>query len=162
MLFVDSREKQQVRKVIDAVAGPTHVRALESADFLLFDKDAHSLGIERKTVSDLLSSLTTKQGNSNHLFDSLDRMAATYTHRLLLIEGDWRYADKYVGTPRRMSGWLASAVGLILWGIQADGTYVWPTASLEHTAEILRVLHQRANNGCVLPKALRTPIERAA
>jgi len=93
MLLVDSREKAVTKKVIAALVPDSSVIALACADFLLFDQDGHSLGIERKTASDLLGSLSKKMVNGNvRLDDQLERMAEEYTHRLLIVEG-WPMYD---------------------------------------------------------------------
>lgn len=131
---------------------------LDSADFVLFDQDGHSVGIERKEVGDLLNSLGQKMASGHRrLADQLERMVATYSHSLLIVEGQWRYevANHTVGSARRPSGWLASVVFLMLWNISASGVPVLTTASREHTAEVLRILHKRSLEGCVLPHTLR-------
>lgn len=163
MLFCDSREAKATQELMLAVAGPGMVMKLECGDFALFDKDGHSLGIERKEVGDLLNSLREKQANGvARLPDQLARMAMTYDYRILLIEGDMRYDDDThkLGTRRRMSGWLASVVFLMLWGFVGRGTAVLTTTSRLHSAEILRVLHKRSLAGCVLPSGVR-PTEEA-
>lgn len=158
MLFVDSREKAPLREAVCSAVDETCVRKLECGDFVLFDKDGHSLGIERKEVGDLLGSLGQKVANGrSRLADQLDRMLGTYSHTVLLVEGQWSYdpVGHTVGTPRRRSGWLASVIWLMLWNIEAQGVYVLPTSSREHTAEVLRILHKRSLEGCVLPHTLR-------
>ncbi len=99
-----------------------------------------------------------------HLPDQLDRMAVTYDHRILLIEGALRYDDDthHIGTAKRMSGWLASVVFLMLWGFVGRGTAVLHTTNRLHSAEILRVLHNRALAGCVLPSGVRPLTEAIA
>lgn len=158
MIFIDSREKAVIKELVAFVAGPAKVLSLECADFVLFDRDGHSLGIERKAVSDLLGSLGKRQvGNGNvRLFDQLERMAATYSHRLLMVEGRLQFnvITKKVITGQRQSGWSHGSVQQQLWKIQSEGTSILVTDDKWASADLLRILHNKAEAGCVLPSAL--------
>jgi len=158
MLHVDSREKASIRDLVKFTAGPTHVMLLECADFLLFDRDGHSLGIERKAVSDLLGSLGHKNSNGNvRLHDQLDRMKLTYSHVMLLVEGRLQFnvINKKIITGNRQSLWHLGSIMQILWRIQASGVTVLFTDDKHATADWLRVLHNKSEAGCVLPQSLR-------
>ncbi len=159
MLFIDSRERKENRALFSAAAGPATVLFLECADFLLFDKDGHSLGIERKSVSDLLGSLSKRRVDNNNirLDDQLDRMKSVYSHRMLLIEGRLQFnvVSKKIITGQRQTQWWHWSIQAILWSIQAGGTTVMWTDDKHATGDLLRGLHQRAERGCVLPRALK-------
>lgn len=148
------------------VAGPAHVMSLDCADFVLFDRCGHSLGIERKAVSDLLGSLGKRRIDNGaiRLDDQIERMAQTYTHRMLLIEGRLQFnvISKRIITGSRQSGWSHASIQAILWSIQSEGTTVMFTDDKHASADWLRVLHNRALSGCVLPKALRDQDEDIA
>lgn len=167
MLFVDSREKAGIKELVAFTVGSTKVLQLECADFLLIDRDSHSLGIERKAVSDLLGSLGKRQvGNGAvRMFDQLERMRLTYSHRMLVVEGRLQFnvITKQVITGQRQSKWFHASVQAMLWSIQAEGTTVLFTDDKHATADLLRVLHNRSEAGCVLPKGLRdAEMEEAA
>lgn len=158
MLFVDSKEKASTKELVSFVAGPATVLNLECADFVLFDQDGHSLGIERKGVSDLLGSLSHRNSNGNvRLPDQLERMSQTYSHRMLVVEGtlNFNVVSRKIIIGRRDFGWHHGSVQMILWGIESDGVSILYTADKHATADLLRVLHQRALKGCVLPRGLR-------
>lgn len=158
MLFIDSREKANIKTLVASVVTPSHVMALSCADFLLYDKDGHSLGIERKTAADLLGSLGKLMSNGNkRLYDQIDRMKEAYTHHLLILEG-WPSFDRdthKLFTGGRVSGWYNASIQMILYSLQATGTPMLQTSDKFATADTLRVLHNRAISGCVLPSALR-------
>lgn len=142
------------------------VQALQCADFLLFDTDGHSLGIERKTASDLLASLGAKMANGNHrLDDQLDRMTEAYTHRMLIVEG-WPEFDRNTRkliTGSRESGWFHTAVQSRLWSLlTTTDTSLIHTSDRWATADWIRHLHKRSEGGCVLPHSLRIEMEQAA
>jgi ERCC4-type nuclease len=56
MLLVDDREHIPLREKIKRVIPTAEEARLPAADYLLFDQDGHSIGIERKEISDLLGS----------------------------------------------------------------------------------------------------------
>lgn len=158
MLMIDSKEKRDTKDLMSFVAGPAHIMSLNCADFLLVDRCDHSLGIERKAISDLLNSLSHRNSNGNvRLFDQLARMKEAYSHRMLLVEGGigFNAVSKKVIAGKRDSGWHHGSVQAMLWAIQAEGTSLMFTDDKHATADLLRVLHARAMGGCVLPKALR-------
>lgn len=156
MLYCDSREHKSIRDLVRFTAGPTTVITLDCADFVLLDKCGHSLGIERKAVSDLLSSLGKRNKTSGNvrLRDQLSAMHTTYDYRMLLVEGtlDFHPVKKLAVTGQRISGWNYGAVLMILASIQRDGVLVTHTADKYASADWLRILHQRSLIGCVMPK----------
>lgn len=163
MLFIDSREKANIKTLVASVVTPSHVMALSCADFLLYDKDGHSLGIERKTAADLLSSLGATMANGNHrIDDQLDRMAEAYTHRLLVVEGwpEFNRITRKVSTPSRETGWYHSSLQMRVWSLlTTTDTSMLPTGDKWATADLLRTLHNRSLKGCCLPSALRVQLD---
>lgn len=180
MLFIDSRESLLVQVQIESVLPPDKTRTikLDCADFLLLDQcsPAHTMGIERKTVSDLLGSL-----GSGRLSSQLDRMTDLYTYPVLLVEGAMpmsKPGTKIVGRKgggpsitaggfvvqrSRETGWRHGAVQMALLG--AQWTYgidlLW-TAGLQETADVLRVLYARSLRGCLEDTRRRGKVEALA
>jgi len=81
MKLVDSNEPQEIRRELIKL-GWTQDR-LNSGDFAFFSATGQSIGIERKTVSDLVSSLTGRL--PNQFFNLIE----DYEIPILLIEGHW-------------------------------------------------------------------------
>lgn len=182
VIHVDTREPKDMRVLIHrALCGESHtiaecerglvtVRKLDSGDYSMFDKDGCYLGIERKTVTDMLGSLQHKQANGNkRLYDQLERMGLEYTHRALLIEGDLGYGTftkraTIVGKYgiQTDTGWWWSSIEMMLWGWECEGISIFHAPSKEATIELLRILHQRAEKGCILPHSLRASLAAAA
>lgn len=134
---------------MQAVVSPTTVLKLGSADFVIYDKDNHSLGIERKAVSDLLSSLS-----SSRLYRQLERMRNDYTNQALLIEGELGYnvVTRKVQIDGLDTGWNHGSLQMILWNFEfRDAVTIYRTSDRYATADLLRILHNRSLRGCVLP-----------
>lgn len=158
MLFTDSREKADTKVLVAETITPTHIMALGCADFLIYDLDGHSLGIERKMASDLLGSLEKKLVNGNiRLWDQLARMEEAYTHRMLILEGGLGFdrASGKIITGKRLTGWNHGSIQAILMRIQFSGVILHPTADKYATVDWLRILHNRSLRGCVLPSGLK-------
>jgi ERCC4-type nuclease len=84
MLLVDDREHIPLREKIQRAIPTAEAARLPAADYLLFDQDGHSIGIERKEISDLLGSLANnKVGRQVQSLLQFDR-------GILLIEGQWK------------------------------------------------------------------------
>lgn len=151
MIHVDTREPNIMRLLVSAaVNGDTNDRALYSADYAIFDAASHSLGAERKEGNDLLNALSESMANGEkRLLDQVRRMRETYDHTLLVIEKFPTYVD--VKHTLGRSAWSHGAVQMILWQIEQEGTAILYTDSKKATADLLRILNQRAARGCVLP-----------
>ncbi len=171
ILYVDTAEQAPERAIYHhVVCGQPHqlkscpvmtFKRLESGDFAMLDKCGHWLGVERKRDSDLLSSLgkgKLKNGNPR-LYDQLQRMEREYTHRLLFIEGVVGFEPgtqlATTGKLPRVSGWRYASVWMMVWSwTERFNTRILYPADTYATGELLRVLHQRALSGCVLPSSL--------
>lgn len=157
MIHIDSREPAFMRMLVSAACkGDTSEAFLGSADYVVFDQDGHSLGIERKTASDLLGSLShTNANGEKRVLDQIDRMGQTYDRTMLVIEEPFAFeratGHLKVGHGWRPTGWHHSAIQMILWSLQARGVPVLHTPDRFATADLMRVLNQRAKAGCVLP-----------
>jgi ERCC4-type nuclease len=79
-VFIDHRERESnVGRILGKKDISVKEVQLEVADYVISDR----IGIERKTVQDLLNSVINQR-----LFDQLTRMSASYEKPVLIIEGD--------------------------------------------------------------------------
>jgi ERCC4-type nuclease len=158
-MLIDTREPKTLLNKIDAALhGDTQPLCLDSADYVIFDRDGCSLGIERKTVGDLLGSL-----RSGRLNAQLGRMAECYNIVVLLIEGLLNMApDGRVTTARMKTGWSHASIQAYLWSIQAKGVRLLTTAGQAETVDLLRVLDQRGRAKCLATNAPAIKIRRKA
>ena len=84
--LVDSREKEKIKGIVIRKGLPHRVTALGSGDFALrrlTPPVETIIGIERKSVQDLVQSIQSKR-----LFDQCDRMVKSYQIPMLFISGD--------------------------------------------------------------------------
>ncbi|MHC1602197.1 MAG: DEAD/DEAH box helicase [Methermicoccaceae archaeon] len=101
MVYVDSRElRSQVVKALEELGMDVRVETMEVGDYVVSERVA----IERKTASDLLSSL---MDSGRELFLQLSDIARTYDRPLLMIEGEDIYTARRVH-PNAVRGLLAS------------------------------------------------------
>ena len=128
---------------------------LEYGDFVVADKDGHTLGAERKTVNDFLSSIS-----DGRLKRQIANMVERFSHRVILLEGGHLRTDdgmlittKVVGglpSIDRVTGWRSASFQGALWSLQnKHGFVVLPTADIDGSLEALRILHSRAIVGCL-------------
>jgi len=109
-LYIDDREPLEMIRALENMNLDIEVRRLESGDYVF-----GSVGIERKTLSDLLSSLN-QWGSLGYrrYWDQLKVLKDTYENPILLVEGDLhslpRLADK-----KRING--ALMVTILSWKI---------------------------------------------
>ena len=143
-LYIDTREPASLVQVINEMIQDTRIITLQQADFALFDQDGCSLGIERKTWTDLVSSF-----GSGRLEAQLGRISAGYTP-LLLIEGSLsRTKGGWLRTEQHTTGWRLAAVTMALLALQDEhGLRFLYTPDHYATADCLRLLHQRSQLGC--------------
>lgn len=117
----------------------------------------HSLGIERKTVNDLLSSLAKEQEYpQGRLRTELDRMTAYYDLSLVVVEGVVGYhgSGKATDILGRASGWNHNAVQAIILACQMEYPAYWlHTDGLKATISVVKFLHNRAIKGCIFGKS---------
>jgi ERCC4-type nuclease len=128
--------------------GPENVDSayMATGDYVLTDRCEHTVGIERKSTSDLLNSL-----GDGRLKAQLTRLIGAFDVPVLLIEGNFGMASDLtlrVGT--RTTAWRNAAVQMALFSLQGSGIYVLQTPSADGTVDTLRVLAKRATEHCLL------------
>lgn len=88
MRIVDTREPDYIRD--ELLMTGWEQKALKHGDYKLLTAEAEKVGITRKTVPDLLGSLTNKTFATH-----LDEMIPEYPIRIILIEGSWQFVSTY-------------------------------------------------------------------
>lgn len=144
MLVIDSREYEPLRqRALDFIPG-SQVEYLPAADYLIFDQDGHSIGIERKEINDLLNSLVRRK--LKRQVESLRQ----YDRGILLIEGHWRVTKKgKLIVHEKAKGWSPQAVQAILLALQEQtNVKVLHVANFDETLLVLRMLERRGEKGC--------------
>src|SRR5262245_28190388 len=97
-------------------------------DFLFINRTG-LVGVQRKTVSDLVASLYDNRFQRELvMWEGLDQA-------VLLIEGDWKW---YKGRSLTVRGYNKPQYYGLMLSVQAQGVWVAETEGIEHTAEWLR------------------------
>lgn len=150
MLVIDSREYGPLKKRAVAAIPTAQVEFLHAGDYLLFDEDGHSIGIERKEIRDLLNSLA--QNKLKRQLDSLRQ----YDEGILLIEGHWQVTKQgKLIVHEKYTAWQPQSVQAILLALQEQtGAKVLHTANYDETLITLRMLNKRGDAGCFWPKEI--------
>lgn len=149
MLVIDSREYAPLRARVLETISTAQVEYLHAGDYLIFDQDGHSIGIERKEINDLLHSLA-QDGKLKRQLNSLRQ----YDRGILLIEGH-HFVEK--GGKLRVHGklraWQPQSVQAILLALQEQTeAKVLHTANFDETLLVLRMLEKRGETGCFWPE----------
>ncbi len=158
-VIIDSREPQTVQAAVLTALSPLActrlVTALETGDFVIRDDHGCTLAIERKRVSDLLSSFRT-----GRLDKQLTRLRRDYTYPILLVEGEIKMNDEgKIKIKSRTTAWSHASVQMYLWSTQRSGIHVLSTHGIAETADVVRILARRADeDGCVAHRDLQTAI----
>ena len=146
MLIIDSREPRSLKERLCGLIEDCATRQEPVGDYLIFDKDGHVLGVERKAIDDLLSSLAG--GKLRRQVSALKK----YDRQLLLLQGHWRLSPSgkvLVGT--RESGWVASTVQMILLGVQrAFGAQMLWVSSEDELVNTIVALVKQGQKRCFL------------
>jgi len=149
VIFIDSREPKTVQLELSAaVLGDASVRVLETADVLMFDRLGHAVGIERKTLSDLLGSLGKRWGNQ------ITRLSRDIDHPIVVVEGVYHLTPEgFIAIGKRVTGWRHNAMQMMLWSAQRQGVTILWTTDKPGVADIVRTVHNRClrEKGCVVP-----------
>lgn len=89
IFVVDSREKLPIKQLVKMHKIPHVIDALSCGDFALRQKKPWRdiVGIERKTVADLIQSIQTRYRYKPRLFDQVERMRKHYQYSWLMIVG---------------------------------------------------------------------------
>ena len=93
-IFVDTRGdgEKDIARILGTLRYPVELRHIESGDYV-FD----NVGIERKTIQDLVGSVTGKEKGHN-LWQQLAVLKDTYKKPLLLVEGFIDWDDRMVSS----------------------------------------------------------------
>jgi ERCC4-type nuclease len=147
VIHCDTREPKSMRMLVSAATqGDVTEHPLPSADYVIFCKYGCTASFERKAGNDLTGSMSRPQGGTTHLTDTLARMATDWSHRFLIWENPPEMnADKTLGR----SGWSHASVQMILYKWAQQGVHVFYTHGPRETADLLRVMNDRAKRGCV-------------
>lgn len=127
---VDSREPEEIRKPLLEMGWVQTV--LKAGDYFFEGMDGIKVGIERKTVSDLVDLASTKE--------SLQNLLIEYDCPILLIEGKWtRTSSGYIGGVYTEVTW--KQVWNFLQSFQDMGIRIQLTTSSQHTVQRLNELY---------------------
>ncbi len=146
-LVMDTREPRSAHIALIGAIGPSFTSAaLPCADYVITDRDGCTMGIERKTVTDLLGSLA-----DSRLWSQMGRVGAAHTYPTLLIEGQYTVSpDGLIIVGKRETKWNYTSVQMALVKLQQlhHPIVLWSPGLIGTTA-ILRCLEQRASTKCL-------------
>lgn len=108
---------------------------LYSADYWFFNSEFKKVGVERKTISDLLSSL------GDRMSKQLQAMTEHYDICVLLLEGSWQQVRGQVVTGRGIENWGWTTVWNFLRSWQDRGITLELTVNERHTIKRLNELY---------------------
>ena len=115
MIFVDSREASKAKNIYSMLVGSlgqqVGVKKLEVGDYLLDGAEGAAL-VERKTITDLLSSMKPDETGRGRIWSQLDRLMELDSYeKILVIEG-------WLGLVRKVTGWNESSIYRLIESIQ--------------------------------------------
>lgn len=144
MMVMDDREYYKWKRRLVELLPSVQEARLPVADYVIFDQDDHTIGIERKEFRDLVNSIS-----ANKLKRQVQALSQ-FDRGILLIEGHWNVKkDGSLWIHEHRSGWAPQSVQAILLALQEQtGVKVLHTANYEETAITLRALDRRAEAGC--------------
>lgn len=131
--LVDSNEPEIIRSKLLELGWEQ--KRLGSGDYFMHTGDFKTVGIERKTVSDLLQSL------GKRLSKQLAALVETHDFAILLVEGSWKSVNYQMVTPRGIEQWLWSTVWNYLRSWQDRGITLELTSNEGHTIRRLGELY---------------------
>ena len=154
MILIDKREPESIKRSIMSaceLAGITYeVLLLKFADFVISPEraDAPLIGIERKTVSDMVGSLA-----SGRLETQLTGVKESYDYCYLLVEGDLTYnrvEGKLLLSVRGMqTKWPFLTIHNFLAGLHLRGMSWQHTGSLSESVTWMLGFHEMLTKGPV-------------
>lgn len=131
--IIDSREPWSIRETMLTIGWQQE--AIYSADYTFFTHTYKRVGIERKTVSDLINSL------GDRLSKQLLNMLEWCDLCILLIEGNWRFYQDKVVTGSGVQNWGWSAVWNYLQTWQHKGITIQLTSDEKHSIKRINELY---------------------
>ncbi|MEM0083243.1 MAG: ERCC4 domain-containing protein [Candidatus Nezhaarchaeales archaeon] len=126
-VLVDSREATIAKHIVDEIkrlGAQVRIEFLEAGDYVV-SKD---VAIERKTVSDFISTLTKR-----NLFEQLDKIKSYFSKPILILEGD------ISSIPMISSIRMSSVLGALA-SISRRGISILPSPSPSVTAYLIFLL----------------------
>lgn len=130
---VDTREPDIIRTKLLEIGWA--MDTLYTADYWFMSINYKKIGIERKAIPDLLSSL------GDRLSTQLYKMLEHYDFSILLIEGSWKMVSDQIMTSRGIEQWGWSTVWNFLQSWQDRGLTIQLTANEGHTIRRLNELY---------------------
>ena len=131
--IVDSNEPDIIR--MELLKTGWEQGRLFSGDFMFFSIDFKKVGVERKTISDLLSGL------GDRVSTQLQNMLEYYDFPILLIEGSWKGVGEKIQTSRGIENWAWDTVWNFLLSWQNKGISLQLTGNEGHTIRRLNALY---------------------
>jgi DNA excision repair protein ERCC-4 len=154
MRIVDAMEPDGIKLKLLALGWDE--QRLSSGDYLILSPSGLRMGIERKTVPNLLSSI-----KSGELTDQLTRLLSEHDTAILLLEGRWsRSADDRLITQEGVSGFTWNAVWNLIQSWQSKGIHLQIALSPEHTVlrlESLARYHMKEVHSSAARPKVRLP-----
>lgn len=119
MIYIDSREPESIRlglpQALGSGPGPYFIQELDAGDIMIIHAGRMAL-VERKTVSDLLSSVA-----DGRLVAQCSEMSRRSPYPILLIQGTWYEQKGRLAVGARETGWNPWSVRMQLFSLQAAG-----------------------------------------
>ena len=144
--IIDSREPSEMRSRMIELGWES--RQLFSADYWFFTHDYKKVGIERKEIGDLFSSLAvitdenTGDKKSGRLTTQLENMIEHYDFPILLIEGNWRQVSEgKIISARGIEYYSWSMIWNYIRSQQHKGITIELTLSMNHSIKRLNELY---------------------
>lgn len=131
--IVDANEPWEIREKLLETGWES--KGLYSADYWFMSHNYKKVGIERKTVPDLLGAL------GDRLSGQLEKMSEHYDYKILLLEGSWKSTANKVITNQGISNWLMSTVWNFIRSWQDRGFTLELTGTMGHTIRRLNELY---------------------
>ena len=131
--IVDSNEPDIIRQELLKIGWEQS--RLGSADYMFLTIDFKKVGVERKTISDLLNGL------GDRVSMQLANMLGYYDFPILLIEGSWQGVAGKIRTSRGIENWAWNTVWNFLRTWQDKGITLELTGNEGHTIKRLNELY---------------------
>lgn len=111
-VVVDSREPKKIADLIYQVVGEKYSAPREPLQWGDVSIGSGWVLIERKTVNDLLNTLSeTREDGRNRLWAQIDGIAKSSPNPILLVEGQWSVSPRgRIVIGRRTTGWAVTSM----------------------------------------------------
>ncbi len=168
MILVDDRGQQEVAATLVTELAGLGIEAeiadpcLRSADIAWLAGDGHTVGVERKTLSDLAHSLMgDRLGDTSRLEGQLTNMLEDYDERVLLLDDTIGEVDgflatlkriktkesKYIWIPVWVSRFTPQRLAAVMWSVQKNGIdFVFTNGYLAPTVYAMYAYTQRPDD----------------